>query len=257
MEEKLRGLFLPIAADTLDDLEGTRIQLENRIRALTRSEEDKDGQIRGPGLSEDHPDVARLLDLLENVKADEHDAELYLKRVFRNHPLYPWCKDARGIGEKQGARLLAAIGDPYIRPDITYDDGSVEAARPRRGPDELKAYCGMDVRDGAAPTRRKGVKANWNAVARKRLWLVSESCMKAGGPYREVYDDEREHYADAVHDRPCVRCGPSGKPAKIGSPLNDGHKHARALRKVGQTILIDLYRESERIYQDRGWLKET
>lgn len=256
MEQKLTGVLLPIASDTLDDVEEIRIRLENRIRSLTRTEPDSDGATPGPMLDEEHPDVARLLAMLENVQAQEHDAELYLRTIFRRHPLYAWAKAQKGIGEKQGARLLAAIGDPFMRPEIETEDGITEEARPRRGPDELKAYCGMDVRDGQAPIRRRGVKANWNAKARMRLYLVAASCVKtgAGGHYRHVYDLARKQYDEATHSLPCVRCGPSGKPAKIGSPLNPGHQHARALRKISQTILKDLFQESRRIYEQNGWL---
>jgi hypothetical protein len=139
------------------------------------------------------------------------------------------------------------------------EDGTIVPARPRRGPDELKAYCGYDVRDGVAPMRRKGVKANWNPVARKRVWLCASKCVVvgAGGPYRDIYDIERKYLEAATHSVPCVRCGPSGKPARIGSDLNDGHKHARALRKVGQQILIDLFVESKRLYEVNGWLDEA
>jgi hypothetical protein len=278
MEEFLRGDFLPVASDTLDDIEHGRIQMENRIRALTKETPDKDGLTRGPCLPPDHPDVARLVDMLRLMNCQssfleeltgerwgrkagcclEHDAERNLTVVFRTHPLYPWFEAQKGIGAKQGARLLAAIGDPFVRPEIELDDGTVEVARPRRGPDELKAYVGMDVRDGKAPARRKGVKMNWNGKARMRLYLVAAKCVQVGhgGRYREVYDIEREYLTDAVHRLPCERCGPSGKPAAIGSALSDGHKHARAIRKVAQAILIDLFVESKRLYEVNGWLAE-
>jgi hypothetical protein len=256
MEEMLAVGFLSIAADTLDDIERSRIAIENRIRALTRDEPDRDGLTRGWALTEDHPDVARLVAMLAPVQDAERQAELWLKRVFRKHPLAPWAKAQKGIGEKQGARLVAAIGDPYIRPEITYPDGTVEPARPRRGPDELKAYCGMDVRDGQAAARRKGQRVNWNPTARMRTYLVSESCMKQDGRYREIYDIEREYLADATHARACVRCGPAGHPALPGSPLSDAHKHARALRKISQAILVDLWVESKRLYEVNGWPTE-
>ena len=67
-------------------------------------------------------------------------------------------------------------------------------------------------------------------------------------PYRAVYDDTRAKYADATHQHPCARCGPKGKPAQPGTPLSDGHKHARALRNVAKEILKDLWREARRIH---------
>lgn len=101
---------------------------------------------------------------------------------------------------------------------------------------------------GVAPTRRRGEKANWSSTAKMRAYLVAESCIKqCTSPYRAVYDAGREKYADAVHAHECKRCGPSGKPAQPGSPLSDGHKHARAMRLVAKEVLKDLWIEARRI----------
>ena len=136
--------LLALAADVLGDLEKVRIANENRLRQLTRSAEDSDGETRGFGLDEAHPDVARLAALVGMLGEAEHKATLNLQRVMRKHPLGPWLAAQKGIGEKQGARLLAAIGDPYIRPEITREDGTVEPSRPRMV-SELWAYAGYHV----------------------------------------------------------------------------------------------------------------
>lgn len=224
--------WLAFAADILDDLERVRVANENRLRTLTSHGED------GFGLDEQHPDVARLAALVQMLRDAEHQAELNLCRKVRVHPLGPWIKRTTGIGEKQGARLLAAAGDPYWN---TLHD------RPRLV-SELWSYCGYG--DAAVQIRRRGQKSNWNAAAKMRAHLVAESCVKQReSPYRPVYDASRERYAEAVHETPCARCGPSGKPAAPGTPLSDGHKHARALRAVAKEILRDLWREARDIRQ--------
>lgn len=288
--------FLALAADVLDDLEKVRIANENRLRQLTRDEADKDGEERGFGLTEDHPDVARLAALVAMLGTAEHQAALNLQRQMRKHPLGPWAKAQRGVGEKQIARLLAAIGDPYWN---TLHD------RPRTV-SELWAYCGYHVLNfsadhscsdihisgvggeqtghpdqkpvdiqgrnvGVAPKRARGQKNNWSATAKMRAYLVAESTLKqldktcpvdadlkaaihvdqcACSPLRKVYDATKVKYADAIHKAPCVRCGPAGKPAQAGSPLSDGHKHARAMRAMAKELLKELWREAHRIHQD-------
>lgn len=127
--------LLMLAADVLDDLERVRIANENRLRQLTRSTEDADGEERGFGLTLDHPDVARLAALVDQLAAAEHAAELNLKRHMRAHQLGPWVEKAKGVGEKQAARLLATIGDPYWN-DLH--------GRPRTV-SELWAYSGYHV----------------------------------------------------------------------------------------------------------------
>lgn len=229
--------FIALAADVLDDLEKVRIANQNRLRQLTRTEEDSDGEERGFGLTLDHPDVARLAAMVDALAKAEHQAELNLNRLMRAHPLGPWIRQARGVGEKQGARLLAAIGDPYWN-DL-HD-------RPRQV-SELWSYCGYG--DAAKQVRRKGQQVNWSPDAKMRAHLVAVSIVKAGGPYREVYDRAREKHVDATHAAPCVRCGPSGHPAQPGSPISAGHQHARGLRAVAKEVLRDLWREAERLHQ--------
>lgn len=229
--------LLALAADVLDDLERVRIANENRLRQLTRDETDTDGEERGFGLTLDHPDVKRLAALVDALAKAEHDAELNLKRQLRQHPLGPWVKQARGVGEKQAARLLAAVGDPYWN-DL-YD-------RPRLV-SELWSYCGYG--DAAKQVRRRGEKANWSADAKMRAFLVSVSIVKAGGPYREVYDAARAKYDGALHPAECKRCGPAGSPALPGSPISPGHQHARALRAVSKAVLHDLWVEAKRLHE--------
>lgn len=269
----------------LDDLEKVRIANENRLRQLTRSVEDSDGETRGLGLTEDHPAVARLAAIVETLGKVEVDAVRNLEKSMRTHPLGPWVKAQRGLGDKQVARLLAAIGDPYIRPEMIKDDLTVEPARPRLV-SELWAYCGFHVIEtpaghgtndahpgsasgfnvhpggqhthdthvliaaGVAPKRQRGQKANWSETARKRAWLIANSVVKAGGPYREVYDKTKAKYEGALHAAACVRCGPSGKPAQPGSPLSPGHIHARALRAISKEVLKDLWREAKRLHEE-------
>lgn len=105
---------------------------------------------------------------------------------------------------------------------------------------------------GVAPTRRRGQKSDWNEDARKRLRMIADSCMKQIGPpktksrspYRDLYEYGRMKYDGQRHKIDCPRCGPKGKPAKRGSPLSDGHAHARAIRLVMKRILLDLWREA-------------
>jgi len=115
------------------------------------------------------------------------------------------------------------------------------------------AYARTDdqIPIGVAPARRRGEKANWSAAARTRLWLIADSMVKVpGSAYRAVYDEGRRRYRDAVHRVPCRRCGPSGDPAPVGSPLNPGHQHARALRLVMKALLRDLWRAARAAHEE-------
>lgn len=268
--------LLALLADSLDDLERTRIASENRLRQLTRDEEDSDGETRGLGLPLDQPEVARLAAVVEGLKELEHQAELNLKRRLRKHPLGRWVKTTVGVGEKQGARLLAAIGDPYWnslhdRPRTVSElwaftgyrvielpaasqcssDGQIRIAGGGSKPGDPGQVAGdaHSASVGVAQHRTKGQRANWSSTAKMRAFLVAESCVKqTHSPYRKVYDDGRTKYVGAVHQVECRRCGPSGKPALAGSPLSAGHQHARALRLVAKAVLKDLWLAAREIH---------
>lgn len=188
--------FLALAADVLDDLEKVRIANENRLRQLTRSVEDSDGEMRGfglmpPGVCEPgdkklipkllaavkaetrearaaqkplrplpgwHPDVWNLCLIILGTGETEHQATLNLQRMMRRHPLGPWAAARKGVGEKQFARLLATTGDPYIRPEMTRGDVT-EPSRPRMV-SELWAFAGLHViRTPVAGQRQSGTHA--------------------------------------------------------------------------------------------------
>lgn len=237
----LSAPFLALAADVLDDAEHTRIANENRLRQLTRTATDSDGQDRGFGLDESHPDVARLAELVKMLRQIEHQAGLNLQRLMRQHPLGPWVKAQRGIGEKQGARLLAVIGDPYVN----------EQSGEIRTVSQLWSYCGHG--DPNRKVRKGMTQAELftlgNPVAKSRTWLISCAILKSQGPLSSVYYDRKAITEGRVHATDCRRCGPSGHPALAGSPWSDAHRHADALRVTGKTVLRGLWLEAKRLHE--------
>ncbi len=223
--------LLTIYADLLDDLERSRIATENRIRSLR--------EVKGLAGS---PGEERLDSIAMGLSHAERQATNELRKAVKTHPLGEWIAAQPGVGEKQAGRLLGVLGDPAHR--IEPDTGELTP----RTVSQLWSYCGYG--DASKQRLRRGQKANWNADLKKRAFLIAESCIKQvgkGSPYRAVYDATREKYADAIHAEDCKRCGPSGSPALAGSPLSDGHKHARALRAVAKTFLRDLWAEARRV----------
>lgn len=223
---------LNMAAASVDDLEAARCAAANRFRSLTNNDPDADGYIRGFGLGSDVAAVAAQSALVDALVAIEKDAIKALQKSVRKHPLWDgYGKDIKGLGEKQFARLLAKIGDPYWN---TLHD------RPRTV-SELWAYCGLHVVNGSAPRRQRGQQSNWSEDARKRVWLISASCIKSQGDIVHHYYNTKEHYQDAAHNTDCVRCGTKGKPAAAGTPLKPAHIHARAMRALSKEILRGLW----------------
>lgn len=257
------NLELKLLAEVLDGIEADRIAQENRLRQLTRVGPDADGQHRGLGLALDNPAVLAVARAVEQLKEAEATATKGVEKGFRKHPLYRWAQAQKGVGDKQAARMLMAIGDPYWN----YRDD-----RPRKV-SELWAYCGYGGDSEGRPQRRvKGQKANWSTGAKTKTYLVAEKCMMqrgksctplqkekpeqyphAGdctcGRYRLLYEAARMKVADRTHRWPCPPCGPEGKPAQPGSPLSQKHQHKYAVRLVAKEILLDAWLAAKKVHE--------
>lgn len=242
---------------TLDDIEDQRIAQENRFRMLTRDVEDSDGEMRGMGIAEDHSDVAVFKMMIDSLDNTEQHVIKMLERHVKVHPMGPWIMAQQGVGLKQAGRLIGAIGDPYWN---TLHD------RPRTVA-ELWSYCGL----APGQRRKQGVVDKWSADAKSRVWLITTSIVKQlrgtcktvnedetvtvehidgceCSPWRVQYDARKAATVGRLHATDCVRCGPSGHPAKTGSPWSDAHRHADAMRYVGKRILREMWRESRRLH---------
>ena len=235
----LRDPFLAFAASVLDDIERVRIANENRVRQMTRTEPDEDGIVRGFGMPDDHPDVEMMREMVTALSTIEATATKNLQRRMRKHPLHATTSRMRGVGDKQVARLLAAIGDPHWH----------NAEERPRTVSELWAYCGFKP----GQKRQRGVKSNWSQDAKMRAYLIAESCVKqldktcpvdpdtkaathADGctcsPYRKVYDARKLHTRTTQPD------------------WTDLHRHNDALRKAAKTLLRDLWRAARQTYEE-------
>ena len=218
-----QSFALDLAAAALDDIESLRKATNLRIKAKERD-----------GLG-DLPEVHASRLMLEMLEKVEHQAILDLQRSMRRHPLGQWVKRTVGVGEKQGARLIAAIGDI---------DWNHAEDRPRRGPAELWAYCGY----APGQKRRKGVVSNWNADAKMRAHLIAEAAIKSGIRKNDGCDDASGY--DAAGRIAITTYGATYLTARTSwqdHDTSDMHKHNHALRLVAKAVLRDMFAEARRI----------
>lgn len=232
---------LKFHSEYLDDIESARIAVEGRLRALVQAalgtEQDLSGKKLIAAAESLGVPYTRYAPQLTALVSIEHEAELALKRAVRTHPYAKWIKSRKGIGEKQGARLIACIEDPYW---------NYAEDRPRRDVAELWAYCGYVP----GQRRKRGERSNWNPVAKSRAFLCAVACLKTkDGEFGSRYDGYREKYAESVHVAPCPQCGPKDHPALEGSSLSAGHQHARALRLIAKDVLEDLWEFAQDVGQ--------
>ena len=273
MSTNKKPVNLHFAAEALYDVERARIASEGRLRSIIREELTSQGrnpnEIKKPAGKKLTAWAAAKMPSLDiyTLHTDallgvEHSTELVLKGALRATPFGPWVKAQKGVGEKQAARLLAAIGDPLWN-DL--------AQRPRRGPAELWQYCGHgDPARSKRPRRGSGSKMEYSPNAKMRARMVAISAQKAGvrkldgcddtdgydlehreaiTPLGAVYLKARVNKAGFIHDKPCQICAGKGKPAEsaIGQPWKDGHALAHSLRLTAKEMLKDLFIEAKRL----------
>lgn len=250
---------------TLDDVERARIQVGNRLAALTRGEDFAD--IGMP------TELTSAFDLMLDAEAGVVRA---MEKTWRRHPLYAWSRHVPGVGDKSIARLLAEIGDPTLRPVGHFEDEDeitrrfvVDDYEPRKL-SQLAAYCGHGdpnrrkraSRNGSGMTQAEAMRLG-NPVAKKRVWLIASAgikqrcpaCREAAReredstyiappadctcaethPLRHAYDRKRREYAERVHD----------EGARVGEPWTAAHQHAAAIRYVGKTFLKMLHQAAQ------------
>lgn len=274
--ETLYDPTLLMYSEIVDDFEEVRKANSNRLKMLTRNEPDKDGKFRGGNYSTNSPEVERLEYYVEQLKMAEDRAIKDLEAQLRRNPLYKWAQDAKGVGAKQLARLLAIIGDPFV-------NGRLDQ---RRTVSALWAYSGLAVtEDGTAPKLRRGVQANWSTRAKTRAYLIAESCVKQlcaacreakkdpGLDHNEcdalaapvesgsdVLDDHMSsdrQFTGVVEGCTCpkyrrVYDERRQHTAKTRPDWTPGHAHADAVRKVSKEVLKDLWRAARDWHMEKG-----
>lgn len=152
--------------------------------------------------------------LHEHLSDLEDDYLKQIAKMLKHEPIYTlYLEKIKGIGPAIAAALLSEIGDPGRFANIS----------------KLWTYCGLDVRDGAAPRKRKGETAAWNH--RLRMVLVGRMVpgfikLKHTGDCfgRVLYDQYKAFYLE-----------------RDGESIPLIHVENRARRKVAKVFLACLW----------------
>jgi hypothetical protein len=214
-----RSIYASVLAGQLTVHQDARQALAHQIRAL----------VQDKGM-EGQAEVLLLQDLLKQAKSLEEKFARQLDKAMRGHQLGPWIASRPGIGGPGIGRLIAATGDPYIKPAmVDADTGEVlEPARPRSVA-ELRSYCGLG--NAAEQKRRRGVQSKWNTEAKVRILNIARPVeQNFDNYYRPVYDAAKADWAE----RDCTGM----------------HRRNHAVRVVAKAILKDLWLEARRLHEE-------
>lgn len=259
---------MKFTSDALDDIEKIRIMQENRLRTMTDEIKNLDGF--------DYPSVDVARTTTQQLIDIESDLIKELNRQLKRSPFIDFAKSHVGVGEKQFARLITEINDPFWRSEniINTDDetfttrdgrtiapGEVSFPAGPRTVTQLWSYCGLANTETGQPVRRtRGIRSNWNQNAKTRTWLIIDSCLKqlspacrvtnetsikshlegcSCSPYRVVIDNRR---TKTIVDHP---------------EWSPGHALADAKRIAMRELLKDLWRFSRDIHVENGYVLDN
>lgn len=142
-----------------------------------------------------------FLDLEEGIEGDIAEMTSDIEMVIR-------MRQIKGVGPTLAAQLVAMI-------DITRADS----------PSALWRYAGYGVIDGKAEKPKKGEKIHFNKHLKTACYNLGESFLRAGSPYRRVYDDARAYYDEKYPQK------------------TKNHRHLMAFRKMVKIFLVHLWQE--------------
>lgn len=201
-----------------------------------------------------------MVDAIAPIEEEKALTEKDIVRVWKQHPLYPWQVEIRGLGEHSCAVAVALMGgDPYVAYPIRRVGPKKSSRWIAEEPyirtlGQLRSYCGLGdpQRKRTENMSQEDLLGLGKPLLKARLRLISESFLKAQDDiYAPIYYEARDRYEDAIHAWNCRGRGTCGLDS--GTPWRDGHKHAASLRLVAKAFLADLYDESKRLHEEGEW----
>lgn len=218
-------------------------------------EVDADAMLKAIAAGDEIGPVPMLARSYRRYWTEERETYGDMMSAWRSHPAYEWISRVRGIGPTLGCKLLARL-DPEKAPHASSfwaycGLATVPGDRYRcsvcglvRGFATGYKVTGKHKRNGsggnckgtlertagpedgvrvAQPRATRGKTRSYDAYAKKVMYLVGTSFLKAGGAYEEVY---RRHRARLEAERP---------------GWADGRKHLTALRITEKLFLSHLW----------------
>jgi len=151
---------------------------------------------------------------------------------------WEWLCSIRGLGAGSlGAQLLAQIDDITSFTTVS----------------KLWRFAGYAVIGGQAERNKAGEKSHYNSRLKSIVYLIVDQFIKQQTPvYVDIYYSEKLRQRALHPETMCKQCGIPWEDCESKKThkreFNDGHIHARAMRKVAKIFLQHLWviwREAE------------
>jgi len=168
-------------------------------------------------------------DIVEQFRKDE---EKVLTKLGKTLPVWAWCEEIRGVGPLSLAQIIGETGDLFL-----YANPGKVWKRLGLAPFNGRACSTWRMQGGA--TADDWVEMGYSPVRRSVAFNVGECFIKAGGKYKEIYDEKKAEYLEREW---CGKCHPKGEtePREHCTPA---HAHNRAHRYMVKKFIKHLWQE--------------
>jgi hypothetical protein len=190
-------------------------------------------------LEEASQPVAPFDNYYERFHDIEKDMAKYMESEIKEHTMYDWLKEIKGIGPIISCALLSTINIKEARHVSSVwkyaglDVASDGQARSRKK-EHLEEYEYLDSKG----KKKKKMGITFNPFLKTVCWKIGESFVKSKGDYREIYDNSRKFYDEKFPKEVTVE----GKTKKY-KKYTKGHKYAMAKRRAVKLFLSDFWAE--------------
>lgn len=194
----------------------------------------------------------------EGKPGEEHKRVLYAGDPFirRVSDLWSYCghgdpsrkmhrgmtqREAMGLGSPEAKMLVHLLAESCMKQQRKNDEGEPVSTSPYRDVYDAGrykyAFCVTCQDDPGRIQVAEALGIEPDVWATLVTDVDRPSCPTCGGS------------GERLHIEECLRCGPSGKPALVGSKWSLKHQHMAALRLVGKALLKDLWIADRAAYQ--------
>jgi hypothetical protein len=182
----------------------------------------------------------QLCALHRELERAEARALKHVERALEQIPVWnQWLVNVRGCGPAIGGVILASIDIAKAEyPSSLWRYAGLDVGPDGRGrskrPEHLveRSYLDKDGKEA----KRMGV--THNPELKTRLFLLATSFIKAGGPYRAIYDDRKLR----LESHPVYGAHNDGKEIEGKGKVSKGRRHMMAMREMQKRFLVDLYK---------------
>ena len=170
----------------------------------------------------------------------EKDMAKYMEGEIKNHIMYDWLKEVKGIGPIISCALVSTIDIRKARhASSVWKLAGLDVASDGQGRSRKKEHLEEFEYIDSKGKKKKKMGITFNPFLKNICWKIGESFVKSKGHYREIYDDSRKFYDKKFPKEETIKSKSGVKYKRY----TKGHKFAMAKRRCVKLFLSEFWAE--------------